>query len=316
MNSCQQDSECSRRDFLRAAASAATLLTGSFPLSADENASRPSIGFSLYGMKSLPLTDALRVCAEIGYESVEFAVMADWPSAPESLSADQRRDLRQQLRDRNLRLAALMENLPLAAEGNKHRVNLDRLKRAFELSRDLAPEQAPLVETVLGGSPDKWPTLKEAFVERLRDWGAVAVEHKAIVAIKAHVSGALHLPTDAAELIKQVGSPGIQLAFDQSHFQLRDVPMDAAWNAMSSATRFVHVKDGRGKPGAFQFLLPGEGTIDFAALFRLLKSSRYSGPAVVEVSAQLSNKPDYNPIAAARKCWPVLRDARRSAFMN
>lgn len=311
-----RNSSSSRRAFLcslAASTAAATLLTPSAEAK-DEAPQKPPIGFSLYGMKSLPIADALRVCSEIGYECVELAVMTDWPCAPENLSADQRRTLRQQLNDRGVTLAALMENLPLAVDGEKHQNNLDRLRRAFELSRDLVPDQVPLVETVLGGSPDKWPMLRDKFVERLRDWAAVAVEHKALLAIKAHVAGALHLPQDAAEIVKTIDSKGLQLTFDQSHFQLRDVVMTDAWRVMAERTRFVHVKDACGKVGAFQFLLPGDGTIDYVELFRLLKSSRYAGPVVVEVSAQLSSKPDYDPIAAARKCWPVLRDAREKAF--
>ena len=308
----------SRRTFLQAITSAAAVgsLSSAITPAAEPPPPRLPIGFSLYGMKSLPVAEALKVCSEIGYECVELALMADWPCAPEKLSAEQRRDLRQQLSDRKLELAALMENLPLAVDGEKHRDNLDRFKRAFELSRDLAPNQTPLIETILGGSPDKWSMLKEKFIERLRDWAAVAAEHKAIITIKAHVAGALHLPQDAAELARTINSPALQLAFDQSHFQLREVPLADAWKAMSERTRFVHVKDGRGKPGAFQFLLPGDGTIDYVELFRLLKASRYAGPIVVEVSGQLSSKPDYDPIAAAKKCWPVLRDARTKAMTN
>lgn len=306
-----------RRDFLSQTFTGAVAVGGlsSAVVSvAEDQMQWPSIGFSLYGMKTLPITEALRVCSEIGYECVELAVMADWPCAPEKLTANMRRDIRQQLNDRHLELAALMENLPLAVDGEKHRDNLDRFKRAFELSRDLAPNQTPLIETVLGSSPDKWSMLKEKFIERLRDWAAVGTEHKAVIAIKAHIAGALHLPRDAAEIVRTINSPSLQLAFDQSHFQLRDVPMADAWKAMAERTRFVHVKDGRGKPGAFQFLLPGDGTIDYVELFHLLKSSRYSGPVVVEVSGQLSSKPDYDPIAAAKKCWPVLRDAREKAM--
>lgn len=316
MQNVQPDLFSNRREFLRAIT--VTAATSCLPLritpAAQTQPTQPPIGFSLYGMKTLPVMEALKVCSEIGYECVELAVMADWPCAPEKLSADSRRDIRQQLSDRKLELGALMENLPLAVDGEKHRDNLDRFKRAFELSRDLAPNQTPLIETILGGSPDKWSMLKDKFVERLHDWAEAAAEHKAIITIKAHVAGALHLPQDAAELVRTINSPALQLVFDQSHFQLRDVPMADAWKAMSKRTRFVHVKDGRGKPGAFQFLLPGDGTIDYVELFRLLKTSRYSGPVVVEVSGQLSSKPDYDPIAAAKKCWPVLRDARRTAL--
>ena len=52
---------------------------------------------------------------------------------------------------------------------------------------------------------------------------------------------------------------------------------------------------------------------DYVELFRLFKASRYTGPVVVEVSAQISSKPGYDPIAAAKKSWPVLRDAREQA---
>lgn len=316
MRNSQRHVSLRRRDFLQTLAGVVAVggLSSSAVSVAEDQRHRPSIGFSLYGMKTLPVAEALKVCSEIGYECVELAVMADWPCAPEKLTADARRDIRQQLNDRHLELAALMENLPLAVDGDKHRDNLDRFKRAFELSRDLAPDRTPLVETILGGSPDKWLMLKDKFVERLRDWAAVAAEHKSVITIKAHVAGALHLPQDAAELVQTINSPALQLAFDQSHFQLRDVPMADAWKAMSERTRFIHVKDGRGKPGAFQFLLPGDGTIDFVELFRLLKSSRYAGPVVVEVSGQLFSKPDYDPIAAAKKCWPVLRDARQKAM--
>lgn len=318
MQNSQPDLSSNRREFLRAITSAAA--AGCLPSATTSGAESPPprlpIGFSLYGMKTLPVAEALTVCSEIGYECVELAVMADWPCAPEKLSADARRDIRRQLNDHHLELAALMENLPLGVDGDKHHDNLDRFKRAFDLSRDLTPNQTPLIETILGGSPDKWAMLKGKFVERLGDWAAVAAEHKAIITIKAHVAGALHLPQDAAELVRTIDSPALQLAFDQSHFQLRDVPMADAWKAMAERTRFVHVKDGRGKPGAFQFLLHGDGSIDYVELFRLLKSSRFSGPVVVEVSGQLSSKPDYDPIAAAKKCWPVLRDARVAAMKN
>ena len=232
-----------RRDLFRIAGAAAVAsMIGRSMIRADEPIARPQIGFSVYGMKSLSITDALRVCSEIGYECVELAAMADWPCAPEKLSADQRREIKQQLADRGLKLAAIMENLPLAVDGEAHRNNLDRLKRAMQLAHDIAPDQMPLLETVLGGSPDKWPMLKEKFLERLRDWGRVAVENDSIIAIKAHIAGALHLPQDAADVVKAIDSKGIQLTYDFSHFQLRDVPLADSWQAMAERTRFVHVK--------------------------------------------------------------------------
>ena len=45
----------------------------------------------------------------------------------------------------------------------------------------------------------------------------------------------------------------------------------------------LHVKDSGGQPGAWDFPTPGQGVIDFASLFRTLRSVDYAGPCSVEL---------------------------------
>src|SRR4051812_13115072 len=73
-----------------------------------------SLGFSLYGMKALPLEEALKVCAETGYQNVELALNAGWPTEPKLLSKEARKALRKQLDERHLGVSALMLNMSLA----------------------------------------------------------------------------------------------------------------------------------------------------------------------------------------------------------
>ena len=134
----------------------------------------------------------------------------------------------------------------------------------------------------------------------------VAEAARTVIAIKAHVGGAVHTPEAALWLWRQADSPWIKLAYDYSHFQLRSFSLEQSLRAMAPQTAFIHVKDSRGDAARVQFLLPGEGDIDYAAYLRLLHEARYAGYVVVEVSGQIHGKPGYDPIAAARKSYQHL----------
>lgn len=266
-------------------------------------------GFSLYGMRSLPLLDALQLCHSIGYDCVELPAMADWPGAPERLTQADRSRLRDQLQETGLRLSAVMENLTLLADDAKHSGNLKRLAMACQLGRELSPSDTPVVETVMGGAPASWEEKKSAMVERLRAWSKVAEQTETIVAIKAHISGAAHLPEHIRWLLAEVNSPWLKAAFDFSHFQLRGLDLPAAWKTLAEQTVFIHIKDSVGDQSKFQFVLPGQGSIDYVQYFRLLKEDQCQADVVVEVSGQLHSRPGYDAKAAAHTAYSAIAPA-------
>jgi inosose dehydratase len=266
-------------------------------------------GFSLYGMKSLSIPAALKACADIGYDGVELALMPGWPADPKKLTDDQRLELRQRLTDSNLALLGLMENLAEPADDAAHRSNLERLKAAAELGHALSPKQPPVIETILGGKPSQWDQVKERLADRLKAWAAVAAAARTVIAIKPHVANALHTPEGAKWLLRQIDSPWIKLAYDYSHLVLRGVPLAESVTALAPHTAFIHVKDAKGTPEKFEFLLPGDGNIDYVEYLKLLRSAAYRGPIVVEVSGQLSNKTGYDPVAAAQRSYRNLAAA-------
>lgn len=270
---------------------------------------RIPLGFSLYGMKSLPLADAIRTCAADGYDGVELALMPGYPAEPKRLSAAARTDLRKRLHDAKLSLHGLMENLAEPAADAAHAANLDRLKAAAELGHALSPDAPPPIETVLGGKPADWEATKGKLADRLRAWATVAKDAKTVVAVKPHVGQALHTVAGAVWLLKQIDSPWLKLAFDYSHLHLQEVPLAAAMGELLPHAAFVHVKDAKGTAAKFEFLLPGEGTIDYADYAKRLAAAKYAGPVVVEVSAQVSGKPGYDPGAAAKTSYAKLAKA-------
>lgn len=302
-----------RRAFLQ---SLAALAIASRATPAQAAAAAIPFGFSLYGMKTLPLNEALQLCADIGYSGVELALMPDWPCDPATLDRTARKVLRKQLQDLALGLPALMENLPIVVNAAQLRSNHDRLRLAAELAHDLGGDTPPVIETILGGKPAEWNDVRERMVDSLGDWARIAAEERVTLAVKAHVSNALHLPADAVWLIEQVRSRWLKLAYDYSHFQRQGLDLAESVKTMLPHTVFVHIKDNVEVAGKVEFALPGDGDTDYPKLLRLLRDGGYAGAVVVEVSGQVFGKPGYDPAAAARRCYQQIQPAFRATGLR
>jgi len=296
-----------RRQFSHWVAVAGMACWGIRELNAGESPkAKLTFGFTLYGMRKVPVLEAIKVCSEIGYDSLELACMTDWPCAPETLSKANRVAISQRMRDCGIGLASLMENVSPLADTPVHMSNLERLKRACELGHEISPNSTPIIETVLGGKPADWDQVRNKMAQRLDDWAKVAEAGQSIIALKPHVGGALHTPDGAKWLKEQLNSPWLKLAYDYSHFELRGIPLRDSLEKMLPETVFIHVKDTQGDATKFQFILPGDGRTDYRDYFRMLKKYGYTGPLVIEVSGQVHSRADYDAIAAAKHCYANL----------
>lgn len=293
-----------RRHFLQQ--TAASLALAGFPLATRAAESDVSLGFSLYGMKSLPLASALQTCADIGYRNVELALNAGFPAEPKLLSAADRKALRETLAKLKLTVSALMNNLSLTADDKAHATNLEHIKTAAGLAYDLAPDSPPILESVLGGKPAEWEAIKKKMADRVRDWAKAATENKLTLCLKPHVNSAVNSPERLLWLHQQAASPFVKLCYDFSHFEIQGMDLEATLKPLIAETRFIHVKDTAGDAKKVQFLLPGEGRTDYAKMAALLKQFGWSGPVVVEASSQVFNKPGYDPVVAAKQCFSAL----------
>jgi len=297
----------SRRTFLRQASAAFGVAALSSPLRAQEKpAATFGLGYTLYGMKSLTLDDALKTCAQIGYDSVELCLLDGYPTAAAQFGSAERAQLRETLASLKLKVSGLMENIsPLGDDAQQAKI-IERIKAAGQLAHDVSPAAVPPLETVLGGKPAEWDQLKDRMVERLQAWGKAAEEAKITIAIKAHIMNAVQTPERLLWLWKAVNHPAIQLAYDYSHFQVQKLGLEETMDTILPHTSFIHLKDVSGTPEKVAFLLPGEGTIDYGAYFKKLQSFGYKGDVVVEVSGMIFKKPDYEPKAAAQKSFNAL----------
>lgn len=103
--------------------------------------------------------------------------------------------------------------------------------------------------------------------------------------------------------------PRVSVALDTEflafHNEL-DAALEAAWLWTSGSVRHVHVKDYTDglfdSQGVRRYLLPGQGSIDFRAVFGALEAWRFSGSVSLEASALLPDgQPDVEALSRALK---------------
>lgn len=306
----------SRRTFLKVASSA--VAAAALPSWVPAAGPRPqrggiSLGHSLYGMQTVPLTEAVAHCARLGFKNVELTLDPGTPADPRTFSKTARHALRTQLKSEGLTVSALMRNLRLIEGTMTSAQNVEALKEAAELAHDLSPDAPPPIETVLGGKPDRWEVSKATMAGALAEWTKAVESLQVDLLLKAHVFMAVDTPDKLLWLLNQNPSGRVHVAYDYSHFQPQGLTMEATWAALASRTRFIHVKDTRKEGDKLLMVLPGEGGVDYTAFFRMLRRTGYAGPVVAEVSAMVFRQPGYDPLATAEKCYRVLAAALKAS---
>src|SRR3954471_15758567 len=114
-----------RRQFLQMAAGTAVAASFSSLRAAQTKPSPRPLGFSLYGMKALPLTESIDHVARIGYRQLEISLIPGFPAEPAKFSPESRREVRKRIRERGLTVASLLININLAGDEKAQAANLE-----------------------------------------------------------------------------------------------------------------------------------------------------------------------------------------------
>jgi sugar phosphate isomerase/epimerase len=295
-----------RRQFLQLAVGAATASSLSSIRAAQAKSSARPLGFSLYGMKALPLTEAIDQVARIGYRQLEVSLIPGFPAEPAKFSTESRREVRKRIRERGLTIASLLININLAGDDKAQTANLEVIRRAAEVAHDLDPQHPPLVETVMGGKADEWEANKEKFATRLRAWVQTADAGNILLSVKAHAGQAVNSPQRLLWMKQRINHPRLALTYDYSHYQFEGFSLEESARAIVPFAKFIHVKDVVTGEKTPRYLLAGEGSIDYAKYFRLLDELKYTGPIIVEVSSQIHSRAGYDGVKAAEQTYAFL----------
>ena len=269
------------------------------------------IGYSTWGMRDLPIEEALPAIARIGYQGVELSVAPGWTTELYTLDAAKRAYIRRFLADHGLVLTSVIRNVSMVEQDAAvNAANTASLRDAIDLAAELATPGEPAVMTShLGGRPDDWEALRGIAVERLLELAEYAAAHRVIIAVEIHSGSMLNLPERVAWLFDHVRHPAVRLNFDISHMEVMGIGVDESVPALAPYSIHTHVKDQRGRYPNLEFLTPGEGPFDFVHYLKAMQGAGYTGFITVEVSIMVQNRPHYDPFFHAQLAYWTLRKA-------
>jgi len=273
------------------------------------------LGYSTWGMPKVPIDEALKHLADLGFDGVELTVIPGYTTELSKLDTAERKRVRRLLSKYNLELSAIAAHSSLLSQTPEaHSENMARLKGAVDLAVELAQgEDVPPINTTPGGSSNKWEEVCDFLAERTIELVEYAEKSGVLIAMEPHVGAAIDTLNKMLQLIELVDSPSLKVNFDISHFDIMGFTIEETVSALVRHTAHTHVKDQRGRYPNHEFLIPGEGDFDYVRYLKAMQEHDYDGFISVEVSVMVQRRPDYNPYEAATLSYETLSRAFEEA---
>ena len=269
------------------------------------------ISYCTWGMRNVPIEEALPAVAEIGYHGIELAVTPAYPTDLDTLDAGKRRRIATLLDQHGLVLSAVAGHTSMCEEdAARNEANMDRLRRTIDLTAELAqPGETAIMASLIGGRVEEWQAKRELIAERVAALGDYASEQGVILAVEPHSGTALDRPERALWLMEELDHPAVRLNFDISHFDILGIGIDDCVPEMVPWSVHTRVKDQRGIYPNHEFLTPGAGPFDFVHYLTSMHAAGYTGFIGMEVSVMVQRKPGYDPFVDAALGYYALRHA-------
>ncbi|MFZ0214915.1 MAG: sugar phosphate isomerase/epimerase [Candidatus Dormiibacterota bacterium] len=273
------------------------------------------LSYSTWGMQQTPIDVAVRHCAALGFDGLELTVIPGWPTDAALLDDGERRRIRRLYDDHGIALCGFSGNTSLLPEDTEQVApNLERFRGYLDLAAELQrPGERLAVSCTSGGASGDWERMRDRLVERYGALAAHAERAGVVVSAEPHVASALHTPAQARWLVDRVGSPALRIHFDISHFNVQGMDMDGVIAEVGPLAVHTHVKDERGVVPDYEFLIPGEGEMDYVRYLRAMDRAGYRGHITVEISLMVQRRPGYDALAAATQSYRVLNAAFEAA---
>jgi sugar phosphate isomerase/epimerase len=226
------------------------------------------------------MNDGVRMASECGFDAVEVSVCTAADLQPDVLRAE--------LSKYGLAVSAIATGRMCLEDGlclsdPRAAVVAQVKERLFSVIGLAASLKASViiggVRGRLGGSAKKQQEQRNKAVQTLRDCAALASDHGVtmlIEPINRYETNFVNNAGDGLALIEEINSPSVKLLLDTFHMNIEEADMFAAVLSAGPRLGYIHLADNNR-------LAPGQGSINFARLIRMLISVGYSGYLSAEI---------------------------------
>jgi len=273
-----------------------------------------ALAYGTYGMADISPQEAIDHIAAAGYAGVELTLADGYRDAAPRLDPAIARAIRERLSATGLGLVAILSRINVMGSPAEHAGNLGVLDEQAASGQACGAGDGAVITFTMGGKSSDWLDQRNELADRLAALGARAAANGTVLAVEPHVGGLVDSAERAAWLIDRVSNDRVRLNFDISHFSVPGLQYrtDELVDGLAPLAVHAHVKDSVATEDGFRFVLPGEGAFDYAAYFAAMERAGWTGPVTVEVSAMVSRRPGYDPLAAMRTSFAALDRARRA----
>jgi len=269
------------------------------------------LGYSTWGMPTVPINTAMRHLADLGYQGIEITVIPGWITELSTLDRAERQRIVRMAKQYKLAIPAIAAHSSLVeTDPTKHAANLARLQGAVDLAVDWALDgDLPIIDTTPGGRPEDWPAILPMLIERTQTLCDYAQSRGVTIGMEPHVGAVLNTPERTVEFLKRVDRPNLGLNFDISHFNVMGYSIQQSVAQMAPYSVHTHIKDESGTYPNHQFLIPGEGVFDYVTYLKEMQKAGYRGFISPEISIMVQRRPNYDPLLAATQTYQVVAKA-------
>lgn len=276
------------------------------------------IGYCTWSMPTLPIDTIVRYVAETGYDSLEPTVTPGYSIELYSMDTVERRRVKQLFLDYELEIPAISGHASLVeTDPEVHQSNYKRLCDTVDLCVEwTSGARPPALDTTAGGTAGEWDSVKSMLVDRVGELVEYGASHGVVIAIAPHYRSCMTTPEQLQELLVAVNSPYLRATFDISHFVIHGYGITEAVEMMTPVTEHAHVRDARGVVPDFEFLIPGEGEIDYVFYLKEMQRMGYTGHVTAEVSLMVQERPNYDALVAMKQSYAVMVRAFEAAGVS